>query len=203
MKLLKIKLLIPLAFIACVSCDEEKKEKEPTAIEKLFESKSDKRKREKEEEEARFEREVKPDLVEKYKCGNVDDCVSKYEFEGARAYMAALNSSAREPELLKIIKAESTFLVKNGEVEKAFQVIEETQFSYSNQLRDNMKYQLYYTAVDYCLNQNDFNKARKIALKAPRDIEQVGNYFGPTSDENRSIKANLLKYIADFERLNN
>ena len=38
------------------------------------------------EKEEYFEEEIKPKLVEKYKCYGVDDCLSKYEFQGAREF---------------------------------------------------------------------------------------------------------------------
>jgi hypothetical protein len=76
-----------------------------------------------------FETEVKPKLVEKYKCDNIDDCISKYQFEGARAYMGATlfdEFGENEEGLRKITRAEITYLIENGELEKAKSVANES-----------------------------------------------------------------------------
>ena len=77
-----------------------------------------------------FETEVKPKLVEKYNCDNIDDCISKYQFEGARAYMGAtlFEHFGEEDEegLRKITRAEISYLIENGELEKAKSVANES-----------------------------------------------------------------------------
>ena len=76
-----------------------------------------------------FETEVKPKLVEKYNCDNIDDCISKYQFEGARAYMGATlfdEFGENEEGLRKITRAEISYLIENGELEKAKSVANES-----------------------------------------------------------------------------
>lgn len=63
--------------------------------------------------------------TQKYSCSNVDDCLAKYEFEGARYYYSKLDGYLEREALEKIIRAEVSFFFNNNEKLKAKQTAEE------------------------------------------------------------------------------
>lgn len=82
-----------------------------------------------EKKEAYFEDEIKPKLVEKYDCYNIDYCLSKYEFQGAREFASETSafkwSGDSEADSKKIITSESAFWLDKKEYDRAFKTVKE------------------------------------------------------------------------------
>jgi len=147
-------------------------------------------------------------LNEKYNCTGVDDCLSKYEFEGARAYMDI--SDKREYDKSYdwevIISAESDYWIKEGEFKKAFSIIDQTisrvVFGSSNidETHHNLiRMKAISAIVDELCTKNEFNEARKWVLKCPDVAIDGFNYEANKKDG--LIRDVLNKRIDDYEKL--
>jgi tetratricopeptide (TPR) repeat protein len=152
-----------------------------------------------------FENEENPKLIEKYKCENVDDCISKYQFEGARAYMAAeqkINGLGVYSNLPKITQAESIYLAKQNEFQKAIDCINEANHvNYYESDKQKLKYTIYEMAISKYCEDGDFKKAKIFALKAS-DIHNPEGYDKHQThewNEKETQQKLLLKKIKDFE----
>jgi hypothetical protein len=157
-----------------------------------------------EQKEEYFEEEIKPKLVEKYKCYGVDDCLSKYEFQGAREY--ASESRKFEPSwdveanLSKIITAESTYWLNEKEYERAYKIIKEYEpgETYQDYLKSEKEFKVLDDIISSLINESEFDKALLWALKAS-DINGVsGNKISEGEDSQQKI---LLKKIATAKKM--
>jgi hypothetical protein len=140
----------------------------------------------------------------KYDCENVDDCISKYDFVAARAYMAADESLGAYSHLQKITEAESIYLAKNGEFDAALNVINEASHTnYYDHEKEKAKYVVIEMAVNNFLEKEDYKSAKKWALKA----SDLRNVEGWNESDTRDWKKEetqqklLLKKIADYEKI--
>lgn len=68
-----------------------------------------------------------PDLTDKYNCKNVEDCLSKYEFEGAREY-ASHEKINFQRSLRNIISSEVVYNLENDRFNNAINLIKEYIF---------------------------------------------------------------------------
>jgi hypothetical protein len=117
-----------------------------------------------ESDEERIQRE----LEEKYKCFSIDDCLGKYEFQGARAFYGnGRNGYDYTPYLEKIVTAEAQYWCQNGNYKKAISVVEESNIGSSE--KEDLKFKLILTAVDNYIEEANWLMARKFAIKS---IEQ-------------------------------
>jgi hypothetical protein len=141
---------LSLFFLSCDSIEEKRREK--------------------------FESEKKQQLIEKYKCDNVDDCLSKYQFEGARAYMAAeeeINGLGVYRNLPKITQAEAIYLAKQNEFQRALDVINEAnQVNYLESDKEHLKYLILEMAVIKFCEDGDFEKAKLFTILKASDTQQ-------------------------------
>ena len=153
------------------------------------------------EESEKLEKEIS----EKYKCDNVDDCISKYQFEGARAYMAEEEKNSGlgvYKNLPKITQAESIYLAKQNEFERAIDVINEAnQINYYEQEKQKLKFIIYEMAVSKYCDDGDFTTAKKFALKSSDLINTEGWSKDGTNtwNDNETQQKILLKKIKDYE----
>lgn len=154
-----------------------------------------------------FETEVKPRLVEKYNCDNVDDCISKYQFEGARAYMAAeqnIDLSSENRNLPKITQAEAIYWAKQNEFQRAIDVINEADLVvYKEEEKQNLKFTIYEMAINKYCEDGDFKKAKTFALKAS-DLHNIAGWSRTqTTDDWKKDETQqkvLLRKIKDYEK---
>lgn len=91
----------------------------------------------------------------KYGCSTVDDCLTIYEFEGAR-YVHEGSS-----DLKKIINAEAVYMVKNDEYERAIDIISEGRENfYSDDFR-KLKFNIVEKIIENLLMNEDIESANK------------------------------------------
>lgn len=155
-------------------------------------------KNEQEKKEEYFEEEIKPKLVEKYKCYGVDDCLSKYEFQGAREF--ASETEKFEPwdvdaNMNKIITAESTYWINEKEYERAYKIIKEYEPSrtYEDYLKSEKEFKVLDNIISSLINDSEFEKALLWALKAS-DIEGTDGFkIIGDGDSQQKILINKIK----------
>jgi hypothetical protein len=153
----------------------------------------------------KHEREVEnklKEVKEKYSCISVDDCLSKYDFEAARAFMGA--DGSQYDNLPKITTAESIFLAKKGEFERAISVIDEANHvNYYEHEKQELKYTIYDMAVTSLLEKSEYNQAKKWAMRS----SDLHSTKGWTKDEKSSHwskdetqRAVLLEKIKEYKK---
>ncbi len=146
-------------------------------------------------------------LQQKYNCSNIDDCLSNYEFEGARAFIATMNALGtdmqctryidHEENIKKIITAESIFLINNGEYYKALSVLEEVDAnSYHFLIGDEQKSKIIANHLDKIISEllkkRDYDTAKDFAFKAS-STRGADGYEKPSRDsENWKSQQDIL-----------
>ena len=147
--------------------------------------------------------------IEKYDCSSIDDCLSQYNFEGARAHMAANDKNGGpvfngyEENIEKISNTESAYLANHGEYERALKILDEDYQGISHR-KYEIRYNILEIAVDNYCEEGNFQKAKQYALKAStkhtlqgytiRDARLYGEEF-----ENQ--QAVLLKKIKTYQNI--
>jgi hypothetical protein len=131
---------------------------------------------------------------------SIDICLTRYDFESARNYLSLSEVNDKEKKLLTIVKAEIAFYLREGEIEKAFQDIDETDFGYKEWEGKKLKFKLYEDVVEVLLDKNDLDGAKKYAQKSPEDIWSEGGEYGVTTNPASSIRYKLLKRIKEFKK---
>ena len=173
---------------------------------------------------------IKPiiNTTEEYKlnfqhdCIGVDDCLSKYNFEGARAHVNFIKSST-DPIILtyningiraeydeswmNIINQESDFWFNDGDYEKALSIIKEEKLKFDHAGKYNLAiHKLINSIIDELLIQNKFEDAKKWCFRLP-DAKTDGwsRKESPYKyDEAPKMKDVMMKKIKDYENtLNN
>lgn len=155
-------------------------------------------------------------LKEKYNCENIDDCLSKYNFEAARAFNAKMNeldikpngknlySSDKEKNMVNILSSETTFLLSNDEFEKALSVLESEKNVYGGFGNDYWKdrYNLISSVVAHYLDNKQYDNAKKWALKASNERNNEGWLENETHEWNpKKIQQKiLLQKIDDYKK---
>ncbi len=147
-------------------------------------------------------------LKEKYDCIGVDDCLSKYKFDGARAYMSISEKKTEDKskDWEAVISAESDYWIKEGEFKKAISIIDQTisRVEYNSSsiveyYHNLIRMKAISTIVDELNDKNEFNEARKWVLKCP-DVAIDG--FGSEANmKDGKIRDVLNKKIDDYEKL--
>jgi len=149
--------------------------------------------------------EKKEEYSKKYECDNIDDCLSKYKFDGARAYLGLENPEADDNYEKKdnyknlekkIVIAEAEYWSGQNEFDKALSIIDASNLS--EDFKRPLKLSLYDKAVIFNCEKQDWNKALSWALKAPIDREMSG---WATSKEEESAQA-VLKDKIDYLKNN-
>ena len=146
-------------------------------------------------------------LNEKYDCISVDDCLSKYKFDGARAYMGISEKKTEDKskDWETVISAESDYWIKEGEFKKAFSIIDQTinRVEYNSNVEEFFQNKIRMKAVsaivDELNDKNEFNEARKWVLKCPDVAIDGFNYEANRKDG--LIRDVLNKKIDDYEKL--
>jgi hypothetical protein len=148
-------------------------------------------------------------------CGSVDECISSYDFEGARKFMAK-NWFNKDEDIKKITIAESKYWADKGDIDKALTVIDETwgidDSDWSEADWQSWRYNILDKGVSSFCEKADYKQAKILALKAADDLNVDGFKIGSELEEsdrnNNHIKAkgpsmrkSLLKKISDYETL--
>lgn len=149
------------------------------------------------------ERDKKDALLEKYNCSSLDDCLWKYEFEGARAYLSLKKESGyvhREgAEINKILDAEANYWVKEKEYKKALSVIDESADDYSGDNKREKRFKLLSLIIDELIEDGDFTQAKLYALKGSDEHTIEG--WSDVRDEEKTQQKILLKKVEKAEKL--
>lgn len=74
------------------------------------------------------------ELLSKYRCTNFDDCLSKFEFDGAYHFYSQAKGSKKNRKLKELISAQITFWSVKGDFAKAYSILSEYTFNYSPEL---------------------------------------------------------------------
>ena len=171
---------------------------------------------------------IKPiiNTTEEYKlnfqhdCIGVDDCLSKYNFEGARAHVNFIKSKTDNMSYgeigdynegwRKIINQESDFWFNDGDYEKALSIIKEEKLKFTSRgttsLFDEHSYnlaiyKLINSIIDELLIQNKFEDAKKWCFRLPDAMTDGWSRKGSPYeyDEAPKMKDVMMKKIKDYE----
>ena len=145
-------------------------------------------------------------LEEQYKCKGVDDCLSKYEFEGARAYapVESFGSFSFDDAMKKIVNAESKYWVKEKDYKTAIGIVDEYDGgSYSQHEKIAMRYELLSVIIDELIEARDFDQAKIYALKASDEHTLEGWNATQTNDfdKEETQQKLLLKKIDNAKKI--
>ena len=158
-----------------------------------------------EKKEEYFEEEIKSKLVEKYKCYGLDDCLSKYEFRGAREFAsetAKFEGPNRELDNMnKIITAESTYWVNEKDYDRAYKIIKEYQATGYDSDKINFKkeFKILDDIISSLISDKEFDKALLWAIKAT-DIKDADGFGTEVWDKDSQQKI-LVKKITTSKKL--
>ena len=156
-------------------------------------------------------------LKEKYNCIGIDDCLSKYNFEGARAFAGLpydiddwREEDAHYDGWQRILDSESNYWLNEREFKKSLQILDADQRNYIPRIPGEFyaaKYNLISKIIGILLEDNEFDEARKWILKCP-DKHKSGEDF--SEEDSGWIKKHkpsdmmhyiLNKKIDDYEKL--
>jgi hypothetical protein len=150
-------------------------------------------------------------------CGSVDECISSYDFEGARKFIGE-NWFDKDEDIKKITIAESKYWADKGDIDKALTVIDETwgieDSEWSEADWQSWRYNIIDKGVASFCEKSEYKQAKILALKAADDINVDGFKIGSDLEEydrnNNHVKAkgpsmreSLLKKINEYETLLN
>jgi hypothetical protein len=152
-------------------------------------------------------------LKEKYKCSSCEDCLTKYEFEGARAYLALADwREANFREEIAVLTAEANYWVKEKDYERAIDIVEEFHLDGFEEEKQKVKFNVLSSIIDDYIYLKDFDNAKIYALKSSDDINLSGESKSedPSAwDEEseierwRSQQTELIERIQKAEKLLN
>lgn len=130
-------------------------------------------------------------IKEKYSCENIDDCLNKYEFEGARSYFSLMsetekNTSCNEFDYFdkknsedKIIQTELSYYVSKGEFEKAEQTANEVGYPWINKLAEIIGNEKKEKIMSFEKNLKDYYKSKDF-----ESLEEYINLIIPVAGNN-------------------
>ena len=160
-------------------------------------------------------------------CGSIDECLSSYDFEGARKLIG--DDLDSEMYIKKITISESKFWADKGEIDRALTIVDESwgidDYFWSEADWQQWRYNIIDKGVSSCCEKGNYKQAKIYALKAADDINvdgfKIGSGTGKFNDEGvekdynpnngakeikvqgPSMRESLLKKIAQFEELVN
>ncbi len=157
-------------------------------------------------------------LTEEHGCGSVDECITQYNFEGARAFAAKtlFGRSEKNAGWEKILTAEANYWINNDDFERALNVITEGKDYYKDIIdyaapeKYNLaRYNVLSTIIDRLLDQEKFKEAKRYAIKScncnmnGRTKADQKDYDGGDEkwDDAATMKKTLLNRINETEEL--
>ena len=162
----------------------------------LFEYEIEKYEKNKEEKE----------LVKKYKCISCEDCMTKYNFDAAHAFLAIIikyEHYAEEPSL-KLLTAETNYWITLKEYQRALSVVDEYKSDNFDNEKMKRKFDVLSSIIDNYIADKDFLNAKLYALKSSDNINLSGysksNSY-ESEDDWRSQQTELLERIDKAEKI--
>ena len=156
-------------------------------------------------------------LTEEHGCGSVDECITQYKFEGARAFAAnSWGSSEKNASWERVLTAEANYWINNDDFERALNVITEGKDYYKDiidhaaQEKYNLaRYNVLSTIIDRLIDQEKFKEAKRYAIKScncnmnGRTKADQKDYDGGDEkwDDAATMKKTLLNRINETEEL--
>ena len=150
-----------------------------------------------EKKEEYFNDEIKPKLVEKYNCFNVDDCLSKYEFEGAREFVSEMikfDDYGYRKSFEKIINSETIYWLDNKEYERAYKIVKEYDSggAFSEYENSEKQYKIIEDIISSLLSDGNIKEAYLWALKASTTKDPSGYSAGSAYSDSGSTQQQVL-----------
>tara|TARA_B100000963_G_scaffold292105_1_gene262334 strand:- start:1376 stop:1930 length:555 start_codon:yes stop_codon:yes gene_type:complete len=153
----------------------------------------------------------KEEVAEKYDCENVDDCITKFNFEAARAFAGVEDDlmGDKQKAFKKVISAETNYWIDEGEYDRALSILAEGKVGIEDtplgETEFNvMRFKLISSVVDKLLDQASYKEAKKWALKCDDlTVDGWSKSQDRNYDEKTNMKNTLLKKIKETEELMN
>jgi len=163
-------------------------------------------------------------------CSSVDDCLSSYDFEGARKQVADVQDWDKDEEIQKITLAESKYWADKGDIDRALTIVDESWGTDDDDWPEadwqEWRYNIIDKGVTSSCEKGDYKQAKLYALKASNELNvdgfKIGSGTGRYLDEkgveyDYNIKSNmteikakgpsmretLQKKISEYEKLSN
>jgi hypothetical protein len=114
------------------------------------------------------------ELIERYGCTSVEECLGEFKFEGARAL-------ASSGDMADIVTAEQEYWVKNGDFDRAMNVVREWRpggYEGDQKLQYKLMYQVCDACIDDLLKKRDWVEAYTWAQKASPEHDITGGELG-------------------------
>ncbi|MDA0316586.1 MAG: hypothetical protein O2906_05555 [Bacteroidetes bacterium] len=159
-------------------------------------------------------------LKNQFGCNGIEDCLSKYNFEGARAYVNLIKSKTEYMSFTEqaqydfgwreIINQESDYWFNEGNYEKALSIVKEEKMKFVHDGSDIFDEQSYNLAlykvinqvIDNLLSQEKFKEAKKWCFRLPE--AKTDGWTQKSSpykyDEAPKMRSVTMKKIKDFEK---
>lgn len=134
-------------------------------------------------------------------CDSVDECLSSYDFEGARKLVG--DSYDSDKEVKKITISESKFWADKGEIDRALTIVDESwdtdDYYWPEADWQQWRYNIIDKGVTSCCEKGNYSQAKIYALKASDDLNVDGVKIGDRIVGWRDRKGNVYSYESDCE----
>lgn len=145
------------------------------------------------------------EIAEEFDCDNVEDCLTNFNFEAARAHLSNVDEWKKRETYKKVVNAETNYWVNAGEFDKALSIMEEGKVGIEEGIYDfeysKMRFELISSIVDKLLDKESYKEAKKWALKCPNLTVEGWGADSSDYDEKNNMKNTLLKKIKETEEL--
>jgi hypothetical protein len=134
-------------------------------------------------------------------CSSVDECLSSYDFEGARKQVG--DGFDKDRDIKKITIAESKYWADKGEIDRALTIVDESwstsDYIWPEADWQEWRYNIIDKGVTSCCEKGDYRQAKIYALKSPDDINVDGVKIGVSTGEWQDKRGNTYDYQDDCE----
>ncbi|MBM3187050.1 MAG: hypothetical protein FJZ67_12180 [Bacteroidetes bacterium] len=134
-------------------------------------------------------------------CSSVDECLSSYDFEGARKHIE--NKFDSDKEVKKITISESKYWADKGEIDRSLTIVDESwdtdDYYWPEADWQQWRYNIIDKGVTSCCEKGNYNQAKIYALKASDDLNVDGVKIGKQIPGWRDRKGNVYSYESDCE----
>ena len=154
-----------------------------------------------------FEREIaEKELSKKYKCISCEDCMTKYNFEAAHAFLSITCKYDYfcEEISIKLLNSETNYWITLKEYQRALSVVDEYKSDNFDNEKMKRKFDVLSSIIDNYIADKDFLNAKLYALKSSDNINLSGysksNSY-ESEDDWRSQQTELLERIDKAEKI--
>jgi hypothetical protein len=134
-------------------------------------------------------------------CNSVDECLSSYDFEGARKQVG--DDFDKDREIKKITIAESKYWADKGEIDRALTIVDESwstdDYFWPESDWQEWRFNIIDKGVTSCCEKGDYRQAKVFALKASDDMNLAGQKLGEKIEGWVDKKGNFYSYESDCE----